>query len=192
MTTLDEHKPATAVHATPGPPWPRPGRRARESVSSPPRRRASSRRSPLHGNVRATDSVPVNDPEWVYLPGTPWSMRLTHSSGGCPALEVYAAGSLIDVTVVSPRASHLLRGACMMAVARHPRVIAWGCLHAARGELPSVEFIRGRIHRRAQPAEAERVADWFWFADASGWFRQVVTTSQEGCETFRTRTADAC
>jgi hypothetical protein len=80
----------------------------------------------------------------------------------------------------------------MMAVARHPRVIAWGCLPAARGELPSVEFIRGRIRRRAQQAEAEWIADWFWFADASGWFSQVVITSQEGRETCRTRTADAC
>jgi hypothetical protein len=102
------------------------------------------------------------------LPGTPWSMRLAGGSGGCPALEVYAAGSLIDVTVASRRASHLLRGACMMAVARHTCVITWGCLPAARSELPSVEFIRGRIRRRAQPAEAEWIAGWFWFADAGG------------------------
>jgi hypothetical protein len=49
MTASGDRKAATAVRATPGPPWPRP----------------------------------------------------------CPALEVYAAGSLIDVTVASPRASQL-------------------------------------------------------------------------------------
>jgi hypothetical protein len=80
----------------------------------------------------------------------------------------------------------------MMAVARHPRVIAWGCLPTARGELPPVEFIRSRIRRRAQPAGAESVADRFWFADAGGRFSQVVITSHEGRESCRIRTAGAC
>lgn len=118
-------------------------------------------------------------------------MRLVAGSGGCPALEIYAAGSLIDVTVASPRAGQVLHGACMMTVARDPRVIAWGCLPAAQAELPPVEFIRGRIHRRAQPAEAERVALWFWFADAGGRFSQVAITSHEGRESCRIRTAHA-
>ena len=138
------------------------------------------------------DSVPVTDSQWLYLPGTPWSMRLASGSGGCPALEVYAAGSLIDVTVASPRAGQLLRGARMMVIARRPRVIAWGCLPAARGEPPAVEFIRGRIRRQAQPVGAESIDGWFWFADAGGRFRQVVITSHERRESCRIRTADAC
>ena len=138
------------------------------------------------------DSVPVTGSEWLYLPGTPWSMRLASGSGGRPALEVYAAGSLIDVTVASPRAGQLLRGACMMVVAKHPFVIAWGCLPAARGELPAVEFIRGRIRRRARLAEAESIGGWFWFADAGGRFSQVVITSHERRDSCRIRTTDAC
>jgi hypothetical protein len=78
-----------------------------------------------------------------------------------------------------------------MAVARHPRAIARGCLPTARSELPSVEFIRDRIRRRAQPEQAESVAGWFWFADTDGRFSQVVVTSQERRESCRIRTMDA-
>jgi hypothetical protein len=155
-------------------------------------RRANSHRSPLPANAWMADSVPVNDPEWLHLPGTPWSMRLAPGSGGGPALEIHAGGSLIDVMVTSSRASQLLRGACMMVVARHPRAIAWGCLPTARSEPPSVEFIRGRIRRRAQPEEAESVAGRFWFADADGRFSQVVAASQERRESCRIRTVEAC
>jgi hypothetical protein len=80
----------------------------------------------------------------------------------------------------------------MMVAARHPRAIAWGGLPTAQSELPSVEFTRGRIRRRAQLEEAESVAGWFWFADADGRFSQVVVTSQEGRESCRIRTVDAC
>jgi hypothetical protein len=148
--------------------------------------------APLPGAVWMADSVPVNGPEWLHLSGTPWSMRLAGGSGGRLALEIHAGGSLIDVVVASSPASQLLRGACTMAVARHPRAIAWGCLPTARNELPSVEFIRGRIRRRVQPEQAESVAGWFWFADTDGRFSQVVVTSQERRESCRIRTMDAC
>ena len=134
----------------------------------------------------------MNGSEWLYLPGTPWSLRLAGSSGGRPALEVYAAGSLIDVMVASPRASQLLHGACRAAVGKQARAIAWGCLSTARGELPSVEFIHGRIRRRAQPALAESVVGWFWFADADGRFSQVAVTSRETRESCRIPAADTC
>jgi hypothetical protein len=109
-----------------------------------------------------------------------------------PALEVYAAGSLIDIMVASSRASRLLRGACAVVAAGEAHTIAWGCLPAARGELPSVEFLRGRIPRRAQLEEAESVAGWFWFADTDRRFSQVVVTSQRGRESCRIRMADTC
>ena len=123
-------------------------------------------------------------------------MRLANGSGGRPALEIHAGGSLIDVMVASSPASQLLRGACTMTVARHPHAIAWGCLPTARSKLPSVEFIRGRIRHRAQLVEAESVAGWFWFADADAdayrRFSQVVATSLESRESCRIRTVDAC
>jgi hypothetical protein len=149
------------------------------------------RQSPAR-NVWMTDSVPVNGSGWLYLPGTPWSMRLAWGSGSRPALEVHAAGSLIDVMVASSRGSQLLRGARTMVTAGHPRAIAWGCLPTIRSELPSVEFIGGRIRRRAQPAEADSVASWFWFACADGRFSQAVVTSQWGRESCRMRAVEAC
>jgi hypothetical protein len=97
-----------------------------------------------------------------------------------------------DDRTPSSRASQLLRGACTMVVARHPHAIAWGCLPAARSELPAVEFIRGRIRRQAQPVEAESLAGWFWFADTDGRFSQVVVTGRERRESCRIRTVDAC
>ena len=155
-------------------------------------RGVSSRPSLLPGNVWAGVGVPVNDSEWLYLPGTPWSMRLACGSGGRPALEVYAAGSLLDVVVASSRASRLLRGACAMVVAGQARAIAWGCQPTTCVELPSVEFRRDRIRRRAQPEETEGVADWFWFADTDGRFSRVQVTSQRDRESCRVRMADAC
>ena len=119
-------------------------------------------------------------------------MRLACSSGVRPALEVYAAGSLLDVVVASSRAGRLLRGACAVVVAGQARTIAWGCLPTACAELPSVEFLRGRIRRRAQPEETEGVASWFWFADTDRRYSRVQVTSQRGRESCRARMADAC
>ena len=134
----------------------------------------------------------MNGSGWLYLPGTPWSMRLGRGSGDRPALEVYAAGALIDVMVASSRASQLLRGGCAAVVAGQARAVAWGCLPATWDELPLVEFHRGRIRRRVQQEETESVAGWFWFADSGGRFSRVVVTSQEGRQSCRVRMADAC
>jgi len=134
----------------------------------------------------------MNSSDWLHLAGTPWSLRLANGSGGRPALEVYAAGSLIDVMVPSSRASQLLHGACRAVVGRQPRAMAWGCLPTPRGELPHVEFIHGRIRRRAQPVAAESVVGWFWLAEVEGRFSQVTATSQGRSETCRIPAADAC
>jgi len=134
----------------------------------------------------------VNGSEWLYLPGTPWSLRVAGGSGGRPALEVYAAGSLVDVMVASSRASRLLRGACREAAGSQARTSAWGCLPTPRGELPSVEFTRGRIRHRARPAAAQIVVGWFWFADTDGRFSQVAVASQGRSESCRIPTAGAC
>ena len=129
---------------------------------------------------------------WLYLPGTPWSLRRARGSGERPALEVYAAGSLIDVMVASSRASQLLRGACAVVVAGHACAIAWGCLPAACGRLPSAEFLRGRVRHRSQPAETECAGGWFWVAAADGRFTRVVVTSQGSRKSCRIRVARAC
>jgi hypothetical protein len=189
---LDDPTP-TMAETTPGPPSSGTSRHVKPRMPSGLSRPASSRRGPLPGNVPVADPAPVNGSGWLYLPGTPWSMRLGCGPGSRPALEIYAAGSLIDVMVPCSRASQLLRGACAAIVAGQVRAIAWGCLPAAWDELPSVEFLRGRIRCRAQLEEAESVAGWFWFADTDGRFSQVVvTSSQEGRESCRIRKAYAC
>jgi hypothetical protein len=141
---------------------------------------------------RRQGTVLMKRSEWLYLPGTPWSLRLAAGTSGRPALEVYAAGSLIDVMVASSRASQLLHGACRAAIGRQARAIAWGCLPATWSELPSVEFIRGHVRRRVQPAVAENVVGWFWFADADGRFSQVVVSSDGERESCRIPAADTC
>jgi hypothetical protein len=191
MTLPDDSRPVT-VQATSEQQRSGPGRYARGGIPPALSRHASCCRAPLPGNAWMADSVLVNGSEWLYQPGTPWSIRSADGSGGRPALEVHAAGSLIDVVVASSRASQLLRGACRAVVAGQARAIAWGFPPTARGELPSVEFIRGRIRRRAQPVEAESVAGWFWFADTDGRFSQVVVTSHEGRQSCRIRTVDTC
>ncbi|HUN35607.1 MAG TPA: hypothetical protein VMU95_26715 [Trebonia sp.] len=142
--------------------------------------------------TRGTGFPLLDGSDWLYLPGTPWSLRLAGGSGGRPALEVYAAGSLVDVMVPSARASQLLHGACRAVVGRQARAMAWGCLPAARSELPSVEFIHGRIRRRVQPAVVEAVVGWFWLADVDGRFSQVTVTSQGRWESSRIPAAHTC
>jgi hypothetical protein len=172
--------------------WPGPRCCVGGGISSAPDRQVRSSCSPPPGTTSIVDSAPVNGSVWLHLTGTPWSMHLASGSGGRPALEIHAGGSLIDVMVASSPASQLLRGACTMTVARHRHAIAWGCLPTARSELPSVEFIRGHIRRWAQPVEAGSAAGWFWFADADGRFSQVTAASQESRESCRIRTVHAC
>jgi hypothetical protein len=187
---LDDGTPVT-VETSPEPPCRRLGRHVRRGMPFALSRQVSSGRSPLPGNILMADPPSAEVSGWLYLPGTPWSMRLACGSGSRPALEVYAAGALIDVMVTTSLASQLLRGACAAVVAGQARAIAWGCL-PAWGEPPSVEFLRGGIRRRAQLEGAESVAGWFWFADTDGRFSQVVVTSQRCRESCRIRMAGAC
>jgi hypothetical protein len=146
-----------------------------------------------NGGVREAgadaDAYADIEAEQLYLPGTPWSFRLARGSGDRLALEVYADESLIDVMVASSRGSRLLHGTCRAAVGKQTRSTAWGCLPAAGGELPSVEFVRGRIHRRVESVRARDVFGRFWFAEADGEFGEVVVTSREERESGRIPTA---
>ena len=134
----------------------------------------------------------MNGPGWWWLPGSPWSVRMARGSGGRPALEVYAGGSLVDVMVASSRGSLLLHGACRAGAGGRPRCLAWGCLPAAGGQVPRVEVSRGRVRRHARPAEAQGLADWFWLADAAGTFSHVQVTSQAERQSCRIPAAGAC
>jgi hypothetical protein len=139
-----------------------------------------------------SDSAPESPASHLYLAGTPWSMRTAISTGGRCALEVYAAGSLIDVMVAPSLGSQLLRGACTTVSAGQPRAMAWGCLPKARGAVPFVEFVRSRVRPRPQMEAAENVSAWFWVAAAEGRFSRVVVTSQDERASCRTQRVETC
>lgn len=126
MTMLDDRKPTT-VQTMAESTWPGAGRHVHgrgEGASSVLSCGVSARRSPPARERLDRGAVPVNGSAWLFLPGTPWSMRLACGSGVRPALEVYAAGSLLDVVVASSRSGRLLRGACAVVIAGQARTIA--------------------------------------------------------------------
>jgi hypothetical protein len=103
-------------------------------------------------------------------PARLWSVRLAGAGSASPALELYAAGVLIDVVSATPIAPRLLRGA--RAVTLGPCALAWGRQPEPGAEVV-VEFSRGRLRRHARPGEVVKVAPWCWLAVADGRFTRV-------------------
>jgi hypothetical protein len=141
---------------------------------------------------RPTDLRPENPVSYLHLAGTPWSMRTAISTDGRSALEVYAAGSLVDVMLAPSLGSQLLRGACTTVSAGQQQSMAWGCLPKALGTVPFVEFIRSRVHHRPRIEAAETVSAWFWVATAAGRFSRVVATSQTERVSCRSQRMETC
>jgi hypothetical protein len=121
--------------------------------------------------------------DFQHLPGMPWSLRPATGSSGRAALEIYHAGSLLDVMVAPSLAPAILRGArcAVWAGARcavwtgEPCAVAWGCLPADGRDL-SVTFSAGRVRPRPRAAEVISIAGWFWIALADGRLRSVTVT----------------
>jgi hypothetical protein len=114
------------------------------------------------------------DPGHRHLTGTPWSVRLGRASEGRAALEVYDAGSLIDIVVATRVAPAILRGA-----RRGPRsAFAWGRLPSDAGSL-TVLFSPRRRCRDPHTAEVIAVGGFCWLAVAHGVFNGV-TASHRG------------
>jgi hypothetical protein len=125
-----------------------------------------------------------------HLPGTPWSIREAGGSGGRTALEVYAAGTLMDVMVAQSLAPQILRGARSAVWVGQPCAVAWGCLPADGAGL-SVTFSRGRVRPRLNAAEITTIAGWFWIALADGRSDSVTVTSRGIPERCQMRLARA-
>ena len=145
--------------------------------------------------LMARAACPSGTGSWRGLllpPGSPWSVRVGRGMGGRPALEVYAAGSLVNVVVAPSRGCQLVRGACSAIVAGQSRAIAWGCLPVAGSPAPCVEFICGRFRPRRQPASAVSVASWFWLAAADGRFTRVAAASHGTHESGRVLAVGRC
>jgi hypothetical protein len=150
-----------------------------------------------------TSRTPVDSgPDLEHLPGTPWSMRPAAASGGRAALEMYDAGTLVDVMVARSLAPRILRGARSAVWAGQPRAVAWGCLPwdgaglladgaglLADGAGLSVTFARGHVRPRVRAIEVTSIIGYFWIALADGRFDSVAVTHLGTRERCRTRTA---
>jgi hypothetical protein len=136
----------------------------------------------------------ILDGDPVPLPGTPWSVRPAAGPAGRQAVEIYAAGSMLDV-MVAPRAPRVLaprvlRGACSLAWAGHPWAVAWGFLPPRPGL--SVWFARGPARSRRFAAPVSEIAGTFWVAPAEGRFRAVTVEHGGGSDRCRVRAARPC
>jgi hypothetical protein len=119
----------------------------------------------------------------------PWLVRTSGRTTGWPAMEIYAADSLLDVVVATRLVAGILRGARRAAWDGLPGAIAWGRT-PADGTSIAVHFAQRRLRRwpgsRAQRTERERypggicparvsvVGEWFWVATADGRFDSVT------------------
>jgi hypothetical protein len=119
----------------------------------------------------------------------PWLVRTSGGTAGWPAMEVYAADSLLDVVVATALVGGILRGARRAAWDGLPSAIAWGRL-PDDGTGVTVHFTQRRLGRwpgsRGQRRERERcpggicpaqvsvVGERFWVATADGRFGSVT------------------
>jgi hypothetical protein len=129
----------------------------------------------------------------------PWLVRTSGGITGWPAMEIYAADSLLDVVVATRLVAGILRGARRTAWDGLPGAIAWGRL-PADGTGIAVHFARRRLGRwpgsRAPrtdrercpngicPAQVSVVGERFWVATADGRF-DSVTVAHHGAHERR-------
>ena len=113
-------------------------------------------------------------PAWP--PGSPWSFRVAGATSACPALELYEAGILLDVVTSTSVAAVLLRGVRAVRTSDGRRALAWGRVWPP-GQVPVVEFSRGRLRREGRRATVVKVTGWCWAAVADGQFDAVSVTA---------------
>lgn len=106
------------------------------------------------------------------LPDPPWSVRVSRETAARPAMEVYAADTLLDVVVATPLAAGILCGASRTVVGGQHRAIAWGRLVGSSSGI-TVRFSRRGLRGGGHTAEVMQVNDWFWVAMAEGRFGTV-------------------
>ncbi|MFF9365640.1 hypothetical protein [Streptomyces griseoluteus] len=123
----------------------------------------------------------TDDDGRIRIGDTPWTVRLSRGSQGRDALELYAAGHLVDVVVPTALVSTTLRGAGRAPGDGCPFTLAWGVLEAGRGVPPKVTFsrrgLRGTVRREG---ELFLVGDRFWLDAVEGRFTRVTATRADG------------
>jgi hypothetical protein len=118
-------------------------------------------------------AVPDTDsPLW------PWSYRIGGALSPSPAVELFEAGSLVDVVSSTRLDVPMLRGARAFRVSGSRRVVAWGRLPLTAG-VPTVEFSCGRRRALRQAVAALTITTWCWLAVTCGQY-DAVTVSHGG------------
>jgi hypothetical protein len=106
---------------------------------------------------------------------TSWSVRLSRQTAARPAMEIYAADTLLDVVVATPLSAGVLCGAARTVAGGQQHAIAWGRLIGSASGI-TVRFCRRSLGRGGHAAEIAPVNDWFWVAAAEGRFATVTVT----------------
>ena len=106
---------------------------------------------------------------------TSWSVRVSRQTAARPAMEIYAAGTLLDVVVATPLSAGTLSGASRMVAGGQHHAIAWGRLIGSASGI-TVRFCRRRLGGGGHTADVMPVNDWFWLAAAEGRFASVTVT----------------
>jgi len=112
----------------------------------------------------------------LVVPGRPWAVRLAGQHSEWPAVEVYQAGSLLDVVSSTRLAAVLSRGARAADGGAGPCVLAWGRMPGT-GASPEVEFTLGRRGPYSWPSTVLRLTSWCWLAVADGRFDRTAVQS---------------
>ncbi len=123
--------------------------------------------------------------------GAPWSYRVAGVASAWPAVEVYEAGSLLDVVSATRLTARVLRGARALRVGRGDRALAWGRV-PIRGDLPVVEFSRGRFRAVAERVTPVLVTNWCWVATADDRYDTVTVRSAGLVVSRRLRVSRSC
>jgi hypothetical protein len=125
------------------------------------------------GAVRPCPPAPTLVPD-LSLPRSGWMLRVARGSEGRPALEVYDARGITDVSVAVPVAISVLRGACRSArSASLPWSLAWGQLPLGADRI-EVVFRSGKLVERVS---AVSIAGQFWAVEVPGRYRAVTVSA---------------
>jgi hypothetical protein len=128
---------------------------------------------PVSSERGMTEEMPAGAPDTSCAALWPWSYRVAGAMSSWPAVEMYEAGSLLDVVTSTRLTATVLRGARAVRSIRGGRVLAWGRV-PLRGGLPAVEFSHGTFHRARLAVPPVRVTSWCWLAVADALYDRVT------------------
>jgi hypothetical protein len=121
----------------------------------------------------------------------PWSYRISGALSLAPALELYEAGSLVDVVSSTRLDVPVLRGARSLRIAGGRRAVAWGRLPLTPGDL-TIEFSAGRLRVSRHAVAPVRLTSWCWMAATYGRYDAVTVSVSRTAVRQRLRAGQPC